>query len=110
MIKGTKRFCEVLASYVRPLGRVANNYGFQRDPFLLNFFLQELNLLTGGKVIFLYGGTDCVSDIEDVAAILTAGLLTKVDESLLSQRDLLTQINCGVDNLSSYFYPDVDHL
>ena len=73
-------------------------------------FTQYLNILAGPNVVFLYGGVDCISDIDDVAATLSAGLYEKVNPELKYMSGLLACINYGRDNLSDFFNLDPVHL
>ena len=70
VILGTRQFYDVLATMVRPLGRLANDKGFERHEYLLQLFTKQLNVLSGGHVCFLYGGTDCISDVSEVCVSL----------------------------------------
>ena len=63
-------------------------------------------MLTAPNLVFLYGGSDCVTDIDDVARTMIAGLLEKVNDELKNVDGLLPCINVGVDYLSLYFYKD----
>lgn len=75
VISGTLRFFQLLASKVRPIGRLNNDDGFRRQPALLHLFCRELNEIVGGTVCFLFGGFDSISTIDDVSLTITSGLL-----------------------------------
>ena len=106
IIKGTQRFFEVLATKVRPLGKLGNHGGFRREEFLLQYFTQELNCLVGPNICFLYGGPNAISDTDDAAGALTAGLLAQVPQLVADNK--LTKIinNRQRPDLSLYFWGD----
>ena len=89
---------------MRPLGQLALNDGFSRHSFLLHLFCRELNLLTGPNVVFLFGGSESISDIDDVAGTLKASLLERVPEEIRGDYRVLSALNSGNDHLSKFFY------
>ena len=111
VVQGTRQFFEVLASKVRPLGQLANEDGFERCPYLLQLFCQQLNVLTENTICFFLGGDECSSDYRDVAASLSAGLVMRMtSERGLAER-LLECLNTGYrQDLSSFFYERPTHL
>ena len=79
VVTGTLHFFDVMARHTWPLGKLARGNAFWERPENLHIFTKALSLLAGENVIFLYGGTNSITDVRDVAGTLVSGLLSRSD-------------------------------
>ena len=75
VITGTLNFFDVMARHTWPLGRLGHKRSFWTRPENLQIFLRALSQLAGGHILFLYGGSGSVSEVESVTGTLISGLL-----------------------------------
>ena len=108
VIRGNVNFFTCLARHCWPLGKLANSDAFINHPENLQIFCREISRLAGEHILFLYGGTSCVSDIGQVTGTLRSSLLRHSPAFRDGEFSLTIYDEELGDNLSQHFIHNPD--